>query len=512
MNGNIIEEINLDTQKIEFGDFQTPEYFSDAVCGYLKKYIQINPDIIIEPTCGIGNFLVSSQKEFAASKYYGIEVKEDYIEEAKKRVKLKTTFFNENLFTFGFEKIVSSLATDDTVLIVGNPPWVNNSVLSELDSANVPVKSNFKKLKGFDAMTGSSNFDICEYMILQLIDAFENTNTTIAMLCKTIVARNTFQELHRNEVNFNVCKMINIDAKKIFNVGADACLFIIGLTPNDSSRLDSCEVYDFETPNELKSMFGYREGKFYASLTEECMDLDGNCCFEWRQGIKHDCSKVMELEKKADGFYNGNKEKLEIEDTLIYPLVKSSHVKKVILNEYKKYVIVTQKKVRENTGYIKDIAPKTWEYLNNNIEAFRKRKSSIYKNAPEFSMFGIGDYSYAEYKVGISGFYKTPIFALMIADKSVMMDDTCYFLNFDTYDMAYTAMLILNSSLVQEFLKSIAFKDSKRPYTKKVLERIDFGKVFEHIDLEELKYTETQLGLNSYIRKEIVEEFKRNIN
>ena len=57
--------------KREYGDYQTPEYFSLAVCEYLKNQRQINPTIIIEPTCGIGSF-VKSSLIFNASKIVGI--------------------------------------------------------------------------------------------------------------------------------------------------------------------------------------------------------------------------------------------------------------------------------------------------------------------------------------------------------------------------------------------------------------------------------------------------------
>ena len=84
-------------------------------------------------------------------------------------------------------------------------------------------------------------------------------------------------------------------------------------------------------------------------------------------------------------------------------------------------------------------------------------------------MFGVGDYSYSKYKVGVRGFNKQPLFSVLYSDdgKPVMTDDTSYFICFDYYDIAYVAMLLLNSNKVQSFLKSIVFLDAKRPYTKK---------------------------------------------
>ena len=85
---------------------------------------------------------------------------------------------------------------------------------------------------------------------------------------------------------------------------------------------------------------------------------------------------------------------------------------------------------------------------------------------------------------------------------------TSYFICFPSYDTAYTAMLILNSEKVQNFLLTIAFLDAKRPYTKKVLERIDFHIILQTISTAEIIDSEKQLELKKYFTEEMFEEFK----
>ena len=201
---------------------------------------------------------------------------------------------------------------------------------------------------------------------------------------------------------------------------------------------------------------------------------------------------------------------VEIEKDIVFPLVKSSMFKTPVVHNFSKFVIVTQKKVREQTEHLRYEVPNTWKYLNDNREHFENRKSSIYQGAPPFSMFGVGEYSYSAYKVGVSGFYKKPLFSVLYSDdkKPVMVDDTSYFLCFNSFNMAYVAMLLLNSGKVQRFLTKIAFLDAKRPYTKKVLERIDFGKIVGHVSIYELEQTERELCLDKYISYSMYEEFK----
>lgn len=494
--------------KKEFGDYQTPSHFTDELCVYLKNKTKLNPDVIIEPTCGVGNFIKSCASEFPESKLFGIEINKKYLDEIDISIP-NLTLFNEDIFQFDFNKL--ELNKDEDILVIGNPPWVTNSELSKLESENLPIKSNFKDNVGFDSIMGDSNFDISEFIILTLINQFKDCNSTIVFLCKNIVARNIFKELVRTETCVNTIKTMNFNAKDVFGVSTSACILFIQFERNNNKILESCNVFDFKSPTKLLHKFGFRNDKFYSNLSNS-HKIDGNCCFEWRQGVKHDCAKVMELINNGDAYKNKNKEIISLESDLIYPLLKSSDLKSPIITDSEKSVIITQKKVREDTEYIKEVSPKTWDYLVSNEEYFNKRKSVIYKDAPRFSIFGIGDYSFSKYKVAISGFYKKPLFSLVYNEKPMMLDDTCYFLSFNDYKIAYITMLIFNSDLVQQFLKDIAFLDSKRPYTKKILKRIDIKKCVFELSYDDLVETEEKLGLKQLIELEDYELYKSVIN
>lgn len=494
--------------KKEFGDYQTPLYFADNICKFINNKVISSPDYIIEPNCGIGNFLKSAGKYFPNSIMYGIEINPSYANRALKVLPENSKIFVSDFFEFNFEKLLNKIPKDKSILIIGNPPWINNSTLSTIGGKNIPHKSNIKNLSGFDAMTGSSNFDICESIILKIVKLFCKRDVTLCFICKTIVARNIIKEMLRNCISFNNAKMLNFDSKKIFNISANACVFLVKLNANKRSE-NFCGTYNLQDPTKEISRFGIYNGKFYSILDEKLQVFDGKSCFVWRQGIKHDCSKIMELNGGNFNYVNGLNEKVDIEDTFVYPLIKSSDLKKYIMTESRKFVIVTQKGIGEDTRTIENLANKTWNYLQSHITYFNSRKSSIYKNSPPFSMFGIGKYSFSKYKVGISGFYKKPMFSLIFSSKPVMLDDTCYFIGFEKYDTAYVAMLILNSNIVQDFLKGIVFIDSKRPYTKKILERIDFNKILIHIDFTLLKGVEKNLLQNNYLTEEMLGQFKQ---
>ena len=166
-----------ESDRVEYGDFQTNKGLTNRVAKYLKE--NISPEIVIEPTCGKGSFIIAALSNFKTlKKVVGIEIYKPYVWETKFSIldyflsnpdsnKPEITIKHCNIFDFDFKNI-SKRFPDEKILIIGNPPWVTNAKLGSLNSSNLPQKSNFKNQKGLDAMTGKGNFDIAEYITLML--------------------------------------------------------------------------------------------------------------------------------------------------------------------------------------------------------------------------------------------------------------------------------------------------------------------------------------------------------
>jgi len=525
---NIEQNIISEPDRAEYGDFQTPKNLSDLTCKLLQTK-NINPQIVIEPTCGKGNFILSVLEHFPQiEKIFGIEIYPKYVWETKfsilnyfiinsQKQKPEILIINKNIFDFDFQEI-SKQHKEKNILVIGNPPWVTNSKLSSLNSLNLPQKSNFKNHNGFDAITGKGNFDIAEYIALMILNNFSNHNGHFAFLQKNSVTKNIVFDQLKNKYSIADIEKYNFDAKKEFSVATDASLFYCKLNQKHSTI---CNEYDLYEPTKLKYQLGWFKDKFVANLTSysELHEFDGICPNVWRQGIKHDCSKIMELEKingqNINKYVNQNNEQFEIENDLVYCILKSSDLKTGIINQSRKYTIVTQTKIGENTDFIETDLPKTYQYLNSKIEFFNNRKSSIYNNKPKFSIFGVGDYSFKKYKVAISGFYKSTEFSLLLPnnDKSIQLDDTCYFIGFDKLVYAVYTYIILNHKITQEFLNSIIFFDSKRPITKDILMRIDLLKIADKIQFTGVsEFYESKLKqLDISINEQGWIEFKKSL-
>jgi archaellin len=375
-------------------------------------------------------------------------------------------------------------------------------MLSVLKSKNVPQKTNFKNHTGIDAITGKGNFDIGEYITLLLLDTFSEQNGYLAFLVKNTVIRNIVNEQIKSKRQIGKFKKYIINAKEEFNVSVDASLLICKLNILPEIL---CTEYNFYTKKQ-KNKFGWINNKFVANVTnyETTKNIDGKSPFVWRQGVKHDTSKVMELERKNEHFINKRNDEFELEDELVYGILKSSDLKGNTINKTRKFTIITQKKIGQETSYIKHKYPKTYRYLSQNIKFFTQRKSSIYKGKPQFSIFGIGDYSFKPYKVAISGMYKDTKFSLVTPNenKAIMLDDTCYFIGFEHIEYAIITQFLLNKQTTQDFIKSISFDDSKRKITKELLMRIDLYNIaitLNYQEIEELKKSISSKTWQSYL-------------
>lgn len=489
----LVEEHNT----VEYGDFQTNDTLARQISSVLFDE-GCRPTVVLEPTCGKGNLLMAALRQFPdLQRLYGVEVYKPYLYHCKftllayylknpQAPKPVIHLFHANVFDVVFGKLIEC-GPNDELLVIGNPPWVTNAILGRLSSDNLPIKSNFKRLSGLDALTGKSNFDIAEFITIQLLTQFQHQRGYLALLVKSSVIRNIVYDQAKTGFTVGSLRKRVIDAKKEFNVSVDAALFTVQF---NQSPAYTCLDSTFQESSRQQTEFGWIGSKFVSNkqLYEALSEFDGRSRYEWRQGLKHDCSGIMELEK-TDGYFTSKIQAVvHLEADLVFPLYKSSDLQKPIIDSPRKYVIVPQKKVGQDTGYIRNRYPLTYQYLATYQQSFDDRKSSIYKGKPPFSIFGIGDYSFQPYKVAISALYKEAQFALLmpVDGKPAMVDDTCYFIGFDSVANALLALLVLNHQTTRHLLQTITFSDSKRVYTKDILGRLDMKALAESIGFSEL--------------------------
>lgn len=477
-------------QTAEFGDFQTPESLARQVCALLAR-TGCRPASIVEPTCGLGAFLIAALQQYPdVERAVGLEINPRYVQSARAALRRrglagKTKVLQKDFFQADWHKLLGDLPRP--TLVIGNPPWVTNAGVSVLGGANLPEKSNFQNHSGFDAITGKSNFDISEWMLIKLADQLDGHSATIAMLCKTVVARKLLTHVWKHGLTVARAELRSIDSMRHFGAAVDACLLMCTFEP--SSHASQADVYARLNDDRPTHSLGYRDGQLLADLAayDRWKHLQGPSPYRWRSGIKHDRSKVMELYREGGMYRNGMGELVELEDTYLYPMLKGSELANGKTKRPTRWMLVTQKQIGDPTAGIRDDAPKTWRYLVEHGELLDSRGSSIYRKRPRFSVFGVGDYSFSRWKVAISGLYKRLQFTAVgrFEGKPIVLDDTANFIPCRTKREAEALQRLLNSEVCREFYSAFIFWDSKRPITVDVLQRLNLLALAEELGVQD---------------------------
>ena len=199
-------------------------------------------------------------------------------------------------------------------------------------------------------------------------------------------------------------------------------------------------------------------------------------------------------------------------------LIKNSVIKNIIQDQQRnKFRISQSEKMNIDSKREFKVSVNACLFVTHlNFEPDFTCKEFDFYSRETHTIFGVGDYSLAPFKIAISGLYKSTHFTLVspFDNKPIMLDGTCYFIGFKEFKMAQIAHFLVNSRLVQKFLKSIIFADSKRSINKDILMRIDFEKVFENTNYERVKEVIKNLNekdwedFGSMIKKNTIEQVK----
>lgn len=436
---------------------------------------------MVEPTCGRGAFLKAALERWPEiQSALGVELSPEYVAQAMRNVGAapNTRIIEGNFFSFPWREQLRE--QPHPMLILGNPPWVTNSQLMAIGSTNLPVKKSQKGVGGLAAKTGGSNFDICESMIQTMLSWPETGS--LAMLCKGQVARRVLAQLFADQKNSErapTCVFVHIDARQHFGASVDAGLLWIDRL-SVAGRPLHCDVFrdlQAEQPQSVLRFDGRVLVKSLAGKRRTAPQNPGNDRLRWRSGIKHDCARIMEISLQDGVLRNGEGAAVQIESERLYPFMKSSDLSGTPRKERPcRFLVVPQNRLGDDTAALAQTAPATWQYLNEHGPRLDARKSAIYRNRPRFAIFGVGPYTFAPWKVAISGLYKQSRFSLVgpREGKPVVFDDTCVFLGFDTQGAAERMAERLNAAPAQRALQARVFWDSKRPITAAVLQAL-FG-------------------------------------
>lgn len=464
------------------GDFQTPLDLARRALARIRRR-GFRPRSVLEPTCGLGAFLTASLQTFNDDPLAiaGFDIDSAYVEAARASMPRRSgdpppSIRQGDMFAVDWHRVVAALP--EPILVTGNPPWVTAAAVSAIGGANTPLRTPQAGLTGLRAITGKSNFDLSEWLLMRLLEACHGRDATIAMLVKTQVARRVLLAAW-SDPRIKLCDaaMYRIDAAAAFGVAVDACWFVYS-TRGSSTE---CALFDDLEAETRRGAIGFRDGRLIADLNAyaRSRSVIGLSPQTWRSGIKHDCARVMELTEREAKLVNGFNETVDIEEASLFPMLKSSQVASDRPTGPRRWMVVPQRAPGEDTAPLERNAPRTWAYLSRHGERLDRRASAIYRRRPRFSIFGIGAYSFRPWKVAISGLYKRVRFKVIGPHhhSPVVFDDTVYFLALDAAEQARRVARLLESSLADDYFRALVFFDAKRPITAEILNGLDLERL-----------------------------------
>jgi len=466
-------------KRIEYGDFQTPAGLASQVCAQIRQR-GIQPASLVEPTCGEGQLLQAALEAFPeAREAVGLDIDPGHVEVATSRLPAQRVRLAQgDFFRTDWSRLLGGLP--EPLLVVGNPPWTTSAGMSCVAGKNLPPKKNQERRRGIEAITGKSNFDISQWMISHLLQALSGRRAALAMLCKTSVARKVLQQAWREGRGPARAGMYLIDAREAFGAAVDASLLLCELSPHTHQQ--ECGLHPRILSRRAAQRFGLQGGVLVADLrgfarSRQYLRGQGRqgAATRWRSGIKHDCARVMELKREGGGYVNGLGERVRLEQTYLFPLLKSSDLARGAVGHTDRRMLVPQQAVNHDTSVIARQAPRTWKYLQRHADLLDARASKVYRGRPRFSVFGVGEYAFAPWKVAISGLYKAFYFRVVgpVQGKPVVLDDTAYFIPCESEARARGLATLLDSAEARELFNSLVFWDAKRPITATLLGRLD---------------------------------------
>jgi len=220
-----------------------------------------------------------------------------------------------------------------------------------------------------------------------------------------------------------------------------------------------------------------------------------------------------------------------VEDFFVYPMIKSKHVEKWKINGYI-YTLQMHdpvKRIGYDERWVKINFPETYSHLKGFEDVLRERaafkKYMKPRRAPFYSMYDVGEYTYAPYKVvwnqmgsKLSACVVGKVNDRFLGDKLVLPEHVLGFVSTANEDEAHYICAILNSSIVDLILRSIA-GGTKSFGTPKIIE--DSIKIPEydvnnevHVQLATLSKKAHQLASesNTYELSKVEEEIDRTVS
>lgn len=525
----------------QLGEYYTPRGVAELSVGEVDVR-DYESDTFLDPGCGSGIFLatcIDAKREALEDNFgpeglvdiitdtvYGIDLNPVAVKSAKLSYLLSLlpvldeadvdelelpVFLTDSLnltrddaIRFGDRSL--ELAVDH---LIGNPPWITWGNLSE-SVRNAWRETYVKQLdllphQGVETRLGHVNDDISVPFIWVCIHHYLNEDGDASFVLKREIVKGPAGRLLRTQRvksrpvtvrhihDFNRLRPFGDDVgvhSAIYTLDADAeSEFPIAV---DSWKKASGKP-SFATAEAMRDTLKHEETgvvpveKDDTSSSWVMEDAEnralGECEHDIRHGVKDDATEVYSIDREQLD---------ELEHDHIYPYIKSKHVVKYGLFGHALHLVPMKKANEDNETELQNTCPKAYGYLDSNRQALEDRSSTWLDEGTFYNVFGLGEYTWSEYKVVWCRLGFKPHFAVVstvddeeLGEKMVVPGDHFMFISTDNKHEAHFLCGLLNSSIYQKSIRGIA-SEGKSSLSKTVISKLELPEYKQTADSERL--------------------------
>jgi hypothetical protein len=438
--------------------------------------------------------------------------------------------------------------------LVGNPPWITWGNLTEAVKdawRDTYVESlDLFPHGGTTSRLGHGNDDVSVQFVWVCIHRYLRAGGDASFVLKRAIAKGPAGKLLRTQRvderpvavrsvhDFGDCQpfgeqvgagtavyALATDEEPAFPISATAWT-----RASESAGGDEDESPDFSSAAAIRETLAPEETGFVPVETDDPtsawvrQDAErralGECDHEIRHGLKDDAKAVFGVDHETLD---------EIESDLVYPYLKSKHVVKYGLFGHDRHLVPMEKANEGNEAELRAQYPHTYDYLQSHRERLEDRASSWLEQGPFYNLFGLGEYTWADYKVVWCRLGFKPHFAVVstvedpeLGEKQVVPGDHCMFVATDSEREAHFLTALLNSAPYQRCLRGMA-SEGKASLSKSVVSKLELpeyqgseeeqrlaelsmeahGIVPEHTDVSKREYNRTTIEELEVVQSEI---------
>jgi hypothetical protein len=506
-----------------FGEYYTPPGVAElGVDEVARRVDDFETGVIVDPGCGAGAFLTAAIRrkrqdgeehvvdpetmlERLSTTVVGIDVNPVAVAAARTACLLALlpvlraaavdqvclpVFLGDALGLT--EDAPTTGAEGRTTALVGNPPWIPWERLPKAQKDRLRA-GPIERLGLFDhqgatARLGHANDDLSLPFVWTCIDRFLRDDGVAAFVLKRDHLRGPAGRLVRSgrvgERRLGVDHVHDFGAVDPFEgVDVEAALYVfrVGNETHEPTAVVPTSVWE---PTDTTPAFASRStmertlARVETGVTptgddptgpwhrvDADLDALGECAYRVRHGLKDDAKAVFSVDDELLG---------RIEPTHVYPYLRSKHVVKWGLFGHDRFLVPQRQAGEENADELASEAPATYAYLDEHRERLERRGSSWFERGPFYSLFGLGPYTWAPYKVVWCRLGFKPHFAVIshiddaeLGRKAVVPGDHCMFIACECEREAHYLCALLNADPYQRCLRDLA--GGKAGLTKSVV-------------------------------------------